>query len=75
MAKISAHGEKEHLRFEGPGGATVVLTKKKTGAPGRLLHKLGTNFGYAVVRTHRGARTLSEAETDARTYASARNYR
>jgi hypothetical protein len=74
MAKISAHGEREHVRFEGAGGAAVVLTVKPDLRPGRLLHKLGSAWGYQVVKTHRGGKLLLEAADDAEKFAAERGY-
>jgi hypothetical protein len=75
MAKISARGETEHVRFEGPGGEVVVLTKRLDLRPGRLLHKAGRDYGYTVVTKHRPDRrgkTLMEAAIDAEKFAAAR---
>jgi hypothetical protein len=73
MAKITAHGEREHVRYEGNGGAAVVLTVKKNGKPGRLLHKLGRDWGYNVAKTFR-SQTLDEAARYAEWFAHAREY-
>jgi hypothetical protein len=72
MAKITAHGEREHVRYEGAGGAAAVLTVKD-GKPRRLLHKLGREWGYNVAKTFR-ATPLEEAVRYSEKFASTRKY-
>lgn len=72
MAKISAYGEREFVRFEGPGGAAVVLTVKD-GQPRRLLHRLGRDWGYTVAKKFR-ATPLDEAARYTVAFAVKRNY-
>lgn len=74
MAKISANGEREHLRFEGKGGETVVLTARRDGTPGRLLHKRGSSGGYSVANRFfvRTRTTLAEASIEATEFAMQR---
>lgn len=71
MAKISARGETEHLRFEA-SGVIVVLTKKPDLRPGRLLLKLGRASGYTVVRPYGSRVPLAEAAAEATKFAEDR---